>query len=76
MFSDKHKFRFPKGLSFFKKLELKKLCRNTNIYDSGYSSIIDLLARVNANYSLKVSLNFYNGTITFSFENLEEKVEA
>lgn len=74
MFSDKHKFRFPKGLSFFKKLELKKLCRNTNIY--GYSSIIALLARVNANYSLKVSLNFYNGTITFSFENLEEKVEA
>lgn len=74
IFHEKLEFRFLKGLSIFKKLGLKYLCRSTNIYAPG--GISALIAKVNNKYNLQVTLHFHNDTIRFSFENLVKKVET
>ncbi len=76
MFPDALEFRFPKGLPFWKKLKLKKLCRNTDLNVSGYSDYIALSAKVKEKYKLQVSTIFCGNTITFYFEKLKVKSKS
>lgn len=60
-------FRFPKGLSFFTKLKLKALCKNTDLDAPGYRGIIALASKVEEEYKLHVTLSFITGSTLFSF---------
>lgn len=75
MFPDKLKFRFPKGLSFWKRLELKELCRNINLDAPGYRDIIAVSNKISKKYQLQVSVNFYDGITTFFFEHLKGEIQ-
>lgn len=68
MFPDKLKFRFPKGLSFWKKLELKELCRNIDLDAPGYRNIIAVSNKIRKEYHLQVSIGLYDNTSSFHFE--------
>ncbi len=70
MFPLKPKFRFPKGLSFWKRHDLKNLCKNTNLDLTGYRDIIALFNKVRKEYQLQIFVSFYDGITTFSFEHL------
>lgn len=53
MFPLKPKFRFPKGVSFWKRLELKEICRSTDLDAPGYRDIIAVSDKTGKNISFK-----------------------
>lgn len=75
MFPLKPKFRFPKGISFWKRLELKEICRNVDLDAPGYRDIIAISNKIRKEYQLQVSVNFYDGITTFLFEHLKGKIQ-
>lgn len=70
MFPFKPKFRFPKGISFWKRLELKEICRNVDLDAPGYRDIIAISNKIRNEYQLQVSVSFYSNTPTVFFEYL------
>lgn len=73
MFPLKPKFRFPKGVSFWKRLELKEICRNVDLDVPGYRDIIAVSDKIRKEYQLQVSMGFYGDTTTFFFEHITKK---